>query len=643
MAEFARTLERYDVIDHIATGGMAEVFLGKAYGSHGFEKTIAIKRILPEFAKEPEFERRFVAEAKMAARLTHNNIVQVLDFGRFGETLFIAMEFVDGPDLATFMHHHQACAQPAPLAAAMQISLEMLRGLDYAHLQGVVHRDVSPSNILLSRSGEVKLADFGIALAHASHHPAGGGQIVGKWRYMSPEQACGEPLDLRSDVFSAAIVCYELFTGEKLFDGKTPPEIVEAIQVGNIPLMHQRRPDLPPALDAIIRKALQRDPAHRPSRALEIIQALTELSYEARIVASAHAVAEVIATRMPKRAADRLSADELIKKHLLPVAGAPMERATEVEEVGSSASGLTTQVFVHRHDVDGLTHLVPGAQANDAAPQVVAEPTRVESPRARTASQAHLPPPSRHVRRTLAVVGALVLMASGVWWAAVLRDDTPVLAYDARNDATLEIASTPSGAQVHLNGVVLGVTPLVAIVPSDQAVVVDLTAPGYKPYRWERMTPSGVRRTLDFVLERSPSRLQVTSRPAGGTVTLGGIELGKTPLDLEVPAQIGASLAVALAGYERRMETVDLVAGETIARDISLLASQRTGLVNLHIEEGWADVWFRSKLIGRAPIEGLVLPEGLQRLRLENPVTGRSKTISVRVSSKKPAYVATKL
>src|ERR1041384_3223007 len=167
-----KSLERYDVLDRIAVGGMAEVFLAKAYGAHGFEKTLAIKRILPELASDPEFAARFIAEAKVAVRLR---------------------KFKDEQ-------------RQVPLPAAFHIAIEIIRALDFAHSHNVVHRDVSPSNILISRAGEVKIADFGIAIAASSHRGGGPGprKVMGKWRYMSPEQARGDALDTRSDLFSAA-------------------------------------------------------------------------------------------------------------------------------------------------------------------------------------------------------------------------------------------------------------------------------------------------------------------------------------------------------------------------------------------------------------------------------------------------------
>src|SRR5688572_1354155 len=146
----SKTLERYDLVSRIAVGGMAEVFRAVAYGAHGFEKALAIKRILPELARDPEFEDRFIREAKLAVKLTHANVVQVLDFGRLAGTLFIAMELVDGLDLAALLRRFKDKGSLIPVPAALHMAIEIARALDFAHQHGVVHRDVSPSNILIS-------------------------------------------------------------------------------------------------------------------------------------------------------------------------------------------------------------------------------------------------------------------------------------------------------------------------------------------------------------------------------------------------------------------------------------------------------------------------------------------------------------
>jgi len=376
-----KSLERYDVLDRIAVGGMAEVFLAKAYGAHGFEKTLAIKRILPELASDPEFAARFIAEAKVAVRLSHANVVQVFDFGRIGESLFIAMEFVDGLDLAALLRRFKEEHRLVPLSAAFHVAIEIVRALDFAHSHNVVHRDVSPSNILISRAGEVKIADFGIAIAESSHRGGGAGprKVMGKWRYMSPEQARGDALDTRSDLFSAASVMFELFTGEKLFPGDEAEDIIRNIESMQIPKMTSIRPGLPSRLDDVLGIALARKPIDRPSRPAAILRSLIELSYESSIMATALDVAEAVAAVLPtKRQPGRGALDDVIRRQLADESIARRTAVTdgvppptEVANPEPTSTGL-----FRKTDSDGLSRLEEAGDAPGDAP-----PARAASPR----------------------------------------------------------------------------------------------------------------------------------------------------------------------------------------------------------------------------------------------------------------------
>jgi serine/threonine protein kinase len=383
-----KSLERYDVLDRIAVGGMAEVFLAKAYGAHGFEKTLAIKRILPELASDPEFAARFIAEAKVAVRLSHANVVQVFDFGRIGESLFIAMEYVDGLDLAALLKKYKDDGRHVPLPAALHIAIEIIRGLDFAHQHNVVHRDVSPSNILISRAGEVKLGDFGIAVAaspHRANRGTGPRKVMGKWRYMSPEQARGDTLDTRSDLFSAASVMFELFTGQKLFPGDEAEDIIKNIENMPIPKTSSIRPGLPSRLDEILAGPLARKPIDRPTRPATVLRQLIELSYESSIMATALDVSEAVASVLP---AKRISGpgqqlDEVIRKQL---GAAERERSVARRTAVTDGKPPSTETMDRLDHSTGMIRRI-GQDGLSRLEEIEVDPTAVAAPRAKRLSE----------------------------------------------------------------------------------------------------------------------------------------------------------------------------------------------------------------------------------------------------------------
>src|SRR5262245_9391980 len=277
------------------------------------------------------------------------------------------MEFVDGLDLAAMLRKSKDEPRQAALPAAVHSAIEIVRALDFAHSHNVVHRDVSPSNILISRAGEVKIADFGIAIAASSHRGGGPGprKVMGKWRYMSPEQARGDSLDTRSDLFSAASVMFELFTGEKLFPGDEAEDIIKNIESMAIPKMSGMRAGLPSRLDDVLALALARKPIDRPSRPASILRSLIELSYESSIMATALDVAEALATGMTsKRQSGHGTVDDVIRRQLAEQSVARRTAitdgkppSTETAEVEPTSTGLFRKL-----DLDGVSML---EQIND--------------------------------------------------------------------------------------------------------------------------------------------------------------------------------------------------------------------------------------------------------------------------------------
>src|SRR6185312_16046001 len=257
-------------LDHrLGGGGMAEVFLGSTQGAEGFSRKVAIKRVLPGFSDNPSFAQMFVSEAQISAQLQHPNIVSVLDFDRDAENrLFLVMELVEGRDLDTLVQ-----TGVLPWAVTIFVISEVLRGLGHAHdlptsagMRGIVHRDVSPHNVLLSWEGAVKVSDFGIAKAKAASEATASVFIKGKPAYMSPEQANGEALDGRSDLFAVGIMLWEMLVGRRLFTGDDTRATLAAVLFGQIPRPRSQRPDVPPDLEHVTMRLLERDlPARYPT------------------------------------------------------------------------------------------------------------------------------------------------------------------------------------------------------------------------------------------------------------------------------------------------------------------------------------------------------------------------------------------
>jgi len=276
---------KYVVGERLAVGGMAEVYKGWLRGSEGFRRPVVVKKMLPRLSSDPRFVRMFIEEARLASRLVHANIVGVLDFGRMDAEHFIVLEFIDGPNLNDLLiKARQAGVKRLPLPIVVYIISEVLKGLDHAHRLtdargqslGCVHRDVTPSNVLLSRDGQVKVSDFGVAKAADRGNWTAPGQIKGKLHYLSPEQVRGESVDPRADLFAVGVLLHELLTGRRLFGGDTPMEVMEATLSAPVPPPSTRAPDVPAELDAVALTALQRDRGRRPSDAESFHQALVE-------------------------------------------------------------------------------------------------------------------------------------------------------------------------------------------------------------------------------------------------------------------------------------------------------------------------------------------------------------------------------
>ena len=291
--------QKYRILSKIDAGGMAEVWKGIATSMRGFDKPCAIKRVLPHLSENGKFLAMFLDEARLSLHLSHANIVSTFDIGRSKDAYFIVMEWIDGVNMKSILGIAKEQGFQIPREQAIYIAAEMCKGLHHAHQRrdirgkplNIVHRDISPPNVLISREGEVKLVDFGLAKAATQISQTDPGVVKGKYGYLSPEAAYGNPVDARADIFSTGIVLWETLTGQRLFEGKDDLSTVQLVRAAQVPPLRQFNRACDKKLEALVLKALARDPRQRFQTAEEMGQALTRYLFSAHLPVTSYDIA----------------------------------------------------------------------------------------------------------------------------------------------------------------------------------------------------------------------------------------------------------------------------------------------------------------------------------------------------------------
>ncbi len=404
---------QYVLVEKIATGGMAEVWKARMRGVEGFQKIVAIKKILPHLSDNQDFIEMFIDEAKLAAQLNHNNIIHIYDLGKIQSSYYIAMEYIDGFDLKTILRRGQERDHPMNVELALFVASKIASALDYAHRKkdfeekemGLVHRDVSPQNVLISQEGDIKLCDFGIAKAasKASHTQAGA--LKGKLQYMSPEQAWGRHIDRRSDIFALATVLFEMLTGRKLFTGDNELSILEQVREARVQPPSDFNDEVTPDIDKIVLKALHKDPAQRYQTAGEMARDIDAILYSFKPTPTSADLAIYM---------HRLSTQEPVAQHQEPIVEAPVPPPVVVAPPAAMAASVAAP-----------------AAPRPAAPEAVATP----------AFYGDVPEPVKRKSSTgliAAGIGA-VLVIGGIVFAVTRKPS-------AATPATGSVASSTSAA-----------------------------------------------------------------------------------------------------------------------------------------------------------------------------------------------------
>jgi TonB family protein len=442
---------QYVLLDKIATGGMAEVWKARMRGVEGFQKTVAIKKILPHLSDNQDFIEMFIDEAKLAAQLNHNNIIHIYDLGKIQSSYYIAMEYIDGYDLKTILKFAADRDNPLNVELALFIAAKIAAALDYAHRKrdfedrdlGLVHRDVSPQNVLISQDGDIKLCDFGIAKAasKASHTQAGA--LKGKLQYMSPEQAWGRAIDKRSDIFALATVLFELLTGRKLFTGDNELSILEQVREARVTAPSKYNDEVTPQIDAIVVKALQKDPANRYQTAGEMERDINQVLYSFKPTPTAADLAIFM---------HRLSTSEAAP---LPASSMSMPEPEPVREPGQLKPAAS--------------HAAPPPPMAPVIP-IAAEP----------AAAAYVPPAATEKKLPIVpiVIAAVVVIAAlGGWLAMRGKSSAPTSTTAAAKPGASPVvptsatsATTPAVGQANA-GPALGIPPTATTATFDPSKV----------------------------------------------------------------------------------------------------------------------------------------------------------------------------
>jgi serine/threonine protein kinase len=538
---------------------MAEIFRGKALDLHGIERDVVIKRILPHIAASPEFVEMLVDEAKIAVQLSHGNFAQVYDLGKVADDYFIVMEYVEGKTISQIMKRLKTQGKLMSIPSAVSICADVANGLDYMHRKTdesgtplhIVHRDISPQNVIVSTAGTVKIIDFGIAKAKTKVSTTDSGILKGKFAYMSPEHAEGERLDHRTDIFSLGVILFELLTGQRLFKGKNNPDTIKKVKRARVPTPSELRSAIPKSLDEIVLKALQKDRDKRYQTAHDLAQDLTKFLVTRFPDFSPRELVKSLREIFPEMApAERLMQEET------PIVPIVIKKEEEPHEETAAADSALLRAKLKETEVFD----VPEKKKEEAPP--------IEEEKEEGTDRI------LRLRRSLPILGRIA--AAGLIFAAGLyayrnfdRIERQIKTMIAEGTArpepepqpeakppepaepiaaptpmppspplpsvgTLVIDSQPKGARIFLDDADLNrLTPAtLENIPVAKIHKLGLHLEKYRFWEGKVQLEAGKISQLTITLEPNYGDLEINSLPEGAEVILNGQPVGKTPFSL---------------------------------------------------------------------------------------------------------------
>jgi serine/threonine protein kinase len=528
----------YEVYERLGMGGMASVHRAKKRGPAGFERTVALKRMLSHLTEDRGFVESFVREAKVASLLAHPNIAQTYDFGRINGVFYIAMELVSGHDVRKLLRHAHRNNEPIPLPVVMSILGELCEALDYAHLfidentgqpMHIVHRDISPSNMIVSHTGHLKVIDFGIAKANSRQLHTETGTVKGKLGYMAPETALGMAVGPGSDLFSMGVVAWELITAMPLFSARTDFETMRKLREEMVPPPSRYNPTCPPMLDHLILGALEREPERRVQSARAFRATLDSIQQQFGIQTSSRVVADWIKGTIPEAERGSMMPSGSSGSRPLPLPAGPETQISRPQSRGSMRpstlrrSGDEIQLATEIWGEDG-TEGAPEPGPDFSMPSSVRGPEPLPytplglsvpslAPGQRPSMQQHTGPltgastarPPRSKAPLVALAGLAIVagILGGILYAK--REPAPAA------KAKVHFVVTPEGASIEVGGQMLGSGTLdTELAPGMYTVAVKRD--GYSPWMTSVTLGDGEKQTINVALEKS-SAIAMVQKP----------------------------------------------------------------------------------------------------------------------------------
>jgi eukaryotic-like serine/threonine-protein kinase len=587
-------LGRYKLLALLATGGMAEIYVARQVGIHGFERLVVVKKILPNLARDKRFLDMFFDEARIAAQLNHPNIVQIYDLGQEGDSYFIAMEYLEGESLGYLVTQSRKTGIHLPADLAAGIIVQVCDGLDYAHKLcddtgkplHIVHRDVSPQNIIVLFSGGVKIVDFGIAKATSQMHLTQVGTLKGKVSYMSPEQCMGQPVNAASDVFSLGIVFWEILARRRLFKQENEVTTLQSIVYDEVPAVSSIRPEVPKGLSDIIDCALQKNPANRYKNASEMATAIRGYLRQTGAAAGVQEIASFV---------DRVFADRArTKRRLLE----EIRRADKTDDKQISLELLKPDSYVSIPI--GTADVVADEDGETIAPIESKKMTFAERMKKWLGTAIWVAPPA------VLCIGLLLW-----WWAPGSRSSENREAGGAEGDRQTAEESN-----------------VLAFV--DAGVEVEPDAGGQE---------DGTEPPL------FPSMVSIHSEPTGCKIEVDGIEISDpTPLDnLPLDPDMEHAVVVACRKHEKERKLITLKPHEQATLEFLLAPVKEAtrpeiGFLWLNTEP-WSRVFLDGRDLGITPLEGIRLSPGSYKLTAVNEELKIKKTIQVSIQTGKKTSI----